>query len=329
MLEYRSIDDLNRIIIASLDKFGLDLDLIVGIPRSGMLPATILALHLNLPLTDLEGYLDGRFVCDSNRLKVIRERRSGETTSRELRVLVIDDSLWSGKAMQAAKEKIAQKKNRADKIIFATVYVRPDQCHQVDIWLEQVRSRFFEWNIMNHSLLSAACVDIDGVLCRDPTEEENDDGVKYENFIALVPPLYRPCYEIGWLVTSRLEKYRNATERWLSLNGVSYKNLIMMDVSSKQERIASKRHAEFKADIYRKTDSVLFIESSSRQADQIARITRKPVFCLENRKVFYGTSIKMLRAHDSLQRSGPIRFMAWASRPIRKAIRSILGSPQQ
>ena len=58
-------------------------------------------------------------------------------------------------------------------------------------------------------------MDFDGVLCRDPTEEENDDGDKYRYFIANVEPIFKPSVEIGWIVTSRLEKYRDLTENWL------------------------------------------------------------------------------------------------------------------
>ncbi len=32
-------------------------------------------------------------------------------------------------------------------------------------------------------LLENFCVDIDGILCRDPTREENDDGPKYRELI--------------------------------------------------------------------------------------------------------------------------------------------------
>ena len=48
-------------------------------------------------------------------------------------------------------------------------------------------------------------MDIDGVLCADPTPEENDDGEKYRHFLLNAPPLFIPKVTIGTLVTSRLE----------------------------------------------------------------------------------------------------------------------------
>ena len=43
-------------------------------------------------------------------------------------------------------------------------------------------------------------------------------------------------YEINTIVTSRLEKYREPTEKWLKDHGVKYKQLIMLDLPSAEER---------------------------------------------------------------------------------------------
>ncbi|MDR1591400.1 MAG: FkbM family methyltransferase [Prevotellaceae bacterium] len=140
----------------------------------------------------------------------------------------------------------------------------------------------FQWNYMNHGYIEQSCFDIDGVLCVDPTEEENDDGDKYRRFILNAKPLYIPHYNIYALVTSRLEKYRKETEEWLKKNNVQYKHLYMLDLSSKEERIRLNAHAKFKAEIYRRLDdTVLFYESNLSQAHEIAKITQKAVFCVE------------------------------------------------
>jgi len=41
-------------------ELGDDIDLIVGIPRSGLLVANLMVLHRNLPMTDVIGLHDGR-----------------------------------------------------------------------------------------------------------------------------------------------------------------------------------------------------------------------------------------------------------------------------
>jgi orotate phosphoribosyltransferase len=128
-------------------------------------------------------------------------------------------------------------------------------------------------------------VDIDGVLCRDPTEEENDDGPKYTEFISQVQPLIVPSVEMGHLVTCRLEKYRGPTEQWLARHGFQYGKLVMMDLPDKAARLSADNHADFKAAFYHQCNSCLFIESSLWQARTIVGRTGKSVFCAETREM--------------------------------------------
>ena len=58
-MNYRNINDLNEIILKRLYILPRDFDLIVGIPRSGMFPANLLALYLNRPVTDLDSFRNG------------------------------------------------------------------------------------------------------------------------------------------------------------------------------------------------------------------------------------------------------------------------------
>jgi orotate phosphoribosyltransferase len=171
---------------------------------------------------------------------------------------------------------------------YGAVYVTQESTGLVDYWHEIVSlPRVFEWNIMNHEVLGRACIDIDGVLCRDPSAEENDDGALYQHFLAKVRPLIVPRREIGWLVTCRLEKYRALTEEWLRDNGIRYRELLMMDLPDKASRQAAGKHAVFKAMHYRKTGARLFIESSVEQAFEIARLTGKDVYCADSREMIH------------------------------------------
>lgn len=58
-MNYRNIDDLNHCILQHLSILPRDFDLIVGVPRSGMFPANLLALYLNLPVTDIDSFRNG------------------------------------------------------------------------------------------------------------------------------------------------------------------------------------------------------------------------------------------------------------------------------
>jgi orotate phosphoribosyltransferase len=192
-------------------------------------------------------------------------------------VLVVDDSVLTGRQLETARRRLASASLPHD-LRYAAVYVHPGKEHLVDFSHQALPyPRMFEWNLMHHPMLEKACVDIDGVLCRDPTEAENDDGDGYSKFLETVTPRVRPAFPIGTLVTCRLEKYRSATEDWLARNMIRYGNLVMMHYSSKAERIAANRHAAFKAEAYVAARAMIFIESSVRQAQEIADLTARPV----------------------------------------------------
>ena len=131
-------------------------------------------------------------------------------------------------------------------------------------------------------------MDIDGVLCPDPTPEENHDGEKYRHFLLNAPPLFIPKVTIGTLVTSRLEKYRPETEAWLQKNHVKYNKLVMLNLPDMAARQRANCHASFKAKEYgSSTDNMLFVESSMTQAVEINRLTKKPVLCTETFQMIY------------------------------------------
>ena len=98
-MNFRSIQDLNDAVVRSLHRLPGDIDLVVGIPRSGMLAANIIALHLNLPLTDLDGYLAGRVMSSGAR------GRGGGTGAH---ALVVDDSVLGGATMRAVRSRLEE-----------------------------------------------------------------------------------------------------------------------------------------------------------------------------------------------------------------------------
>lgn len=312
-MNYRSVADLNETIINSLSLIPRDVDLLVGIPRSGMLAANLLALHLNLPVIDLEGFIEGRRLgCG------VRGERRGlqQSTDSVTKTLVLDDSVLSGATIRAARQRLADTQRDCE-VLYGAVYAAPEATAEVDLYFEEVLvPRVFEWNLMHGGMLQHACVDIDGVLCVDPTEQENDDGPKYRQFIEHAKPLLLPTTHLGWLVTCRLEKYRDLTTQWLARHGVRYERLYMMDLPNKAARLASGSHGSFKARIYRSTKAMLFVESSQRQAVEIARLSGKPVLSMETRQMLYPP----LLAHiPELAYRAPGRARA-AVRRIRRSI---------
>ena len=242
-MNYRTYADMALHIKQILPKIS-DVDLIVGIPRSGMVPAYMIGAFLNRYVCSLDEFVSG--IAYSKGIRSVRER----TVKK---VLVVDDSVNDGLAMRRAKERL-QGKEKEFELVYMAVYAVEKATGLVDVYADICpQPRFFQWNYMYHpGLLPQACLDIDGVLCVDPTAEENDDGEKYRQFILNARPLFVPNDKVKALVTSRLEKYRPETERWLAENGVKYEKLYMLDLPSREERIRRGAHASFKAGIYKK-----------------------------------------------------------------------------
>jgi orotate phosphoribosyltransferase len=200
------------------------------------------------------------------------------------KVLIFDDSVCFGRTMAKLKDKI-KSFNITQDVLFGAVYITPESAEMVDLFFEICPlPRLFEWNVMHHSRLINACVDFDGVICRNPTGEENDDGVRYRAFLKNAEPLFIPSQPIGYVVTCRLEKYRTETEQWLSNYGINYQNLFMMNLPDKRTRVTQGSHGKFKAEIYKDLEANIFIESSYRQSLEIASWAGKPVFCIENQR---------------------------------------------
>jgi uncharacterized HAD superfamily protein len=279
-MNFRNITDLNQIILKEIHKIPRDFDLIVGVPRSGMLPANLIALYLNLPFTDLHSFINGH-------IYKAGERGQFFDIKKFRKVLVVDDSIASGSALKKCQQSLEHLKDDFN-FEYCAVYVIPQKKTLVDYYFELVPlPRYFQWNILNHSTLDKACFDIDGVLCVDPTPEQNDDGPKYRDFVLNATPLYIPKAKIGTLVTSRLEKYRGETEIWLKKNGVKYDKLVMLDLPNARARQKANNHGTHKANTYKDNYYNLFFESELHQAIEINRITQKPVFCTQNFEMIF------------------------------------------
>jgi len=249
-------------------------DCIAGVPRSGMPAASMLALHRNAMLTDTDSLTAGRFYLGGQRCP----------DAPAFKVLVLDDSVLAGKQIRLVKDKL---RDVGIKIEYACMYMKPRSEEHVDHYYKLLPlPRIFEWNVFHGYWMQFACLDIDGVLCRDPSREENDDCVRYHRFLTTVNPRIVPSVQVHTLVTSRLEKYRQETVAWLAKHGISYKRLIMHPAPTAVARRQAGDHAKRKAHAYHPTHYKLFVESSQRQSLEINRLTKKPVLCTDTGKLY-------------------------------------------
>lgn len=246
-------------------------NVIAAIPRSGIIPAALLALQRNIRFTTTQLHSEG---------KLIRGGFRDQSNAPQC-VLVLDDSLLSGRSIKEARTLLGTG------VKYAAVYVKPGQEGLVDHYCKTLAMpRMFEWNWLHHYWLQHSCMDIDGVLCEDPLPTDNDDGPRYLQHLRNARPRFIPTVHVDTLVTSRLEGYRRETEIWLAKHKVIYKKLIMHPAKSKAERQRLNNHGVLKARAYRSKEYKLFVESSERQSIEINKITGKPVLCTDTMRMY-------------------------------------------
>ena len=253
------------ILIAKLPK----IDGVVGIPRSGMIPASILSTMLNVKLG---AFTESGIIWLNGGVRDISENVE--------KIFVIDDSIDKGTSIERAM--IAINGIPRYKAIYGCVYLNPEYPYIEYYGRKLSQPRMFEWNFMNNERLAQAMVDIDGVLCRDILPEENHHDGRYQKFLEEVQPKYRMKYPIHSICSARAEKYRGTIEQWFSKHDIKYKNLYLLpDIIEGEED-----GAQFKSKKYKESDCTLFIESSEYTAKRIAELSHKPVICTDTMELY-------------------------------------------
>jgi hypothetical protein len=245
-----------------------DVDAIVGVPRSGMFPASVLATYLHKPLA-IGGYLHP---FAGARIPMPENMDRGVWA-------VVDDSVFTGAAMKNTYH--------GNGIVKACVYMTPGAEEHVDHFACHVdQPRLFEWNLFGSDISRESLFDIDGVLCPDPPMPE-DSETAYLEYIAKAPMKYRPLYKVAGIVTNRLEKRREVTEAWLAANGVEYDTLQMAPFSTPQARRRMSSPSDLKSAWYSAhTRPGILVESHDRIAEVVSRNTGRPVVSVQSMRCF-------------------------------------------
>lgn len=234
-------------------------DLIAGIPRGGLVLASILATKFGRPLA----------VPDTPSVWAPGVKR----------VLICDDSISSGSQMKAAVKLMRTKYPNAS--IDTAAVIKHAESEVTYSYKVTTDPKLFEWNLAHVKQGRLAC-DIDGVMCNDlPVgfeEEENPKG--YEDHIKNAAPQFVPGYVVDVVVSCRVERWRVGTEAWLQKVGVRYDELKMWDVGVPSER--NGHWEEYKVEQIRDTNVDYVIESNWGQAQSIHNALKIPVLCFEN-----------------------------------------------
>ena len=313
-MNLRTVEDMNTCICNNINRIPKDVDLVIGIPRSGMLPASLIGLYMNLPIADLQTFLASKIY----KTGITRKQKHWIGSASEANhVLIVDDSISTGEAIKNAKSAI-EKLSLSCRITYCVVYAVPTVTSLVDLYFEICNHpRIFEWNFMHAWTLEYACVDIDGVLCEDPGISELISKKKYENFIVNASPKFIPTKKVGYIVSSRKEQYRKVTEDWLAKYKIEYDQLIMLSEDKSNRVMGNLEYGEYKASIYSKTNCFLFIESNYEQAVKICELSGRQVFCMENH--LFITPTNLLKRAAIVKRDGLITV----KRVIKKILKKL------
>ena len=302
-MHFRSVSDLGRTVHTGLPKLPRSIDLVVGIPRSGMLVATLIALLRDLPLTDLDGLLEGRIYTPGT------TRGQQSATMLDVgHVLLVDDSCRTGNAMARARAAIDQALPGLGYTTCVAYGVSGGGDSGVHITLENVAEpRVFEWNVLHHPIIERACVSLDGVLWPASGASAHDDEERALRSLMEAAPGHRPRRRIGTLITGRPDKYRRQTEAWLARHDIRYGDLKMLPASSGKWRHESS--AAFKARTFAEMDSPLFLEGDAGQATEISRLSGKPVLSLEHMHLFKPGALNLAAMRQMVaSRQAPARL---------------------
>lgn len=264
-MNFKTYENLTDCIIKNLHKIPRDVDLIVGIPRSGTMVANILALYLNLPFTDIDKFVSGGLIKTGSTRKC---KNWIKEISEAKHVLIVDDSVSSGKAINETKE-FVKKNGVGCRITYLAVYALAASCRKVDIYFELCEQpRMFEWNYMHHWALEYCCMDINNIILEKVRQRKI--------------PKFIPTQKVGGLIVCGLEENEN-TEEWLKEYGIEYNNISLVKNGS--------NIAEEIARIYKKSKYILFFEYDEKMAQNICVLSGKPVFCVSSRKLMKSDNI--------------------------------------
>jgi len=226
-----------------------NIDVVVGIPRQGLIPAAIAALYLGKPLSTPDLILEGKY-WQSDKI----------ATGPIKRILLIDDSYASGYQFTKIYDSLRQK----FEVIPAVPYAQGSWKFPIPPSKDCPYTTLF-WTNLTHTPTILG-TDLDGVLCEEPPHFKSDYGL--ELYYRDAKPKRIPTYEIEVIATGRRECHRRVTVNWLKKHGVKYKHLVMRTDGS---------ILETKRDAIRKYKPRIFLESDPHEAKWLFAHTNCPV----------------------------------------------------
>lgn len=236
-----------------------DFDCIIGVPRSGLLVANVLASKMNKPLSTTDSFIAGQVWAD----------KYAKGPQKYRKVLLVEDAVNEGRQLKEDVSKLLLHDPSLEVKTGCLITPFTSQMQDfIDYSYVNARNCPSEWHMHSFFLNKRLAVDLDGVL-----SDEVHGG-----------PLLIPSFEVAAVVSARLESERAQTEKLLQDFGVRYQQLILFPKLAEGRTLRS--IAEYKAAAAKKLCVDWFWESDAPAAELIAGLLGKPVYCPSNRLIY-------------------------------------------
>lgn len=259
-------------------------DVIIGIPRAGLIPATILAETWGRPLSTPDDFVhDVLWQSERDAVHKVSD------VQRVRKVLLVDDTLQRGEAMTEARDMIAWYKPDVE-VQMASLFSSAKGSEMgVASFQEKKPSEVLEWNFMSSwcGYRGLPSTDFDGVLCEDYPRAfhgtpETRENVAYLGWLLGAKP-YLAFPRFDSVVTSRFERFRPETEEWLEKHRVQCERVVMMPDGMVR---TFENVVKFKAAALRAFGSSWYLESSDAIASAVKRLSGIPVLSVREMKLY-------------------------------------------
>lgn len=264
---------------------------IIGIPRSGMFAGILLSQELHIGICSPTEFIEA----NGQDYVFYRHGKRSVDCPDNGTIIIMEDSCYHGSMGRIVD--MLRRMFPEQKFVSCCAYLEgPCDIYKPDICLMDIRresmadiempTALYEHNLLDGYFNFKYLWDLDGVMCVNPPSDSNIE--EYEKYLDNPIPLHIPKIECGNSIdicTYRLNKYRPQTEAFIIAQNIPVRALYMFNAETIDERNKVSPGA-YKGTIYRDNPYKLFIESTDWEAQEICRVSGKPVYCTETGRMY-------------------------------------------
>lgn len=291
-MDYITYNNLIEDIKNNLWKIPRDIDGIIAIERSGIVPAMVISQYVNIPMALFNTFLSHSSENINELFEPHGEKLMNKPKNTK-KYLIIDDTVCSGKQM---KEKIDTIKAIHPEFTYVSCVMYLDafggnRIYIPDIYLDIHNDNYvlYEWSLFRDGINNLTLYDFDGVLCYDPPSDTNI--LEYEKYLKNPKPKFNIITANKYfdfpinICSYRIKKYYQETVDFLIKYGYKPGQIFLFNAETIEERNKIPSYI-YKAHVYQNSNFRLFVESNDYEALMINQITKRPVLSIEKNKLY-------------------------------------------